>query len=356
MRQTISVYKDEIKSFPNRAIVIGSHCSNKRRKKYLIELLKGIRKRKINAIVIVCSHILPFHEIYGYADYVVYNKNNPLYNREIKNAKASRDYWTVLYTKRGEPAADFTVAKNFIYHSYAHHLQIYDGISLAKSQNIEYIHYINYDVDPKNLDQLDEQYQNLRSGYDLVFYGYEEKDDKPVAMNTEFFSFKTSAAKNILSILSIEDFEKMPENSLEHSYYNLFRDNNKKYLGNVSFANFGRENYSDSVESNEDRLMKLDPCIGEIMVIPYKYDEILRICTGSGHTMENGTEVDVRYDVFDKNFLKTRSINFLISKYTWNEQYFQNPDEQYVKVYCNGIQMSFFDIRDPDNLGIGNFV
>lgn len=355
MRQTISVIDDKIKSFPNRAIVIGSHCSNKRRKKYLIELLKGIRKREINAIVIVCSHILPFHEIYGYADYVLYNKNNPLYNREIKNAKASKDYWTILYTKRGEPAADFTVAKNFIYHSYAHHLQIYDGISLAKSQNIEYIHYINYDVEPNILDKIDEHYDILSSGHDLVFYDYEQKNDNSLAMNTEFFSIKSSATTNLFSALSIEDFEKLPGPSLEHSYYDLFKDSNKKCVG-VRENGFGREHYSNYVESNEDRLMKLDPCIGEILVIPYKYDDILKLCTGSGINMRDDAVIDVRYDVFDRNFLKTRSINFLIPKNTWNEQYFLNPDEQYIKVYCDGIQMSFFDIRDPDNLGIGNFV
>lgn len=355
MRQTISVIDDETKSFPNRAIVIGSHCSTKRRKKYLIELLEGIRKREIDAIVIVCSHILPFYEIYGYADYVLYNKNNPLYNREIKNARASRDYWSVIYTKRGENAATFTVAKNFIYHSYAHHLQIYDGINLAKTQNIEYIHYINYDVEPTIVDELDEHYELMLSGHDLVFYDYEDINAGPLTMNTEFFSLKTSTAKNLLSVLSIEDFEKFSGHALEHLYYDFFKDSNKKCIG-VRENGFGREHFSTSAESNEDRLIKLDPCIGEILVIPYKYDETLRLCTAGGSNMKNDSQVDVRYDVFDRNFLKTRSINFLISKYSWNEQYFENPDEQYIKVYCDGNQMSFFDIRDPDNLGMGNFV
>lgn len=350
MKQTIYQDKERLIEFPNRAIIVGCHCNNQEKEDITIAMLEGVREKYKNGILlIVASHLSLSKELQKHADYVVVNKNNPIMNRDLINDTTLLSlYGTEVYRSNGQ--RDFVSRPRFN-HSYAHHLLIKDAFDICVNNEIEFVHFLNYDVPvDKCLEEIDHHMVKLKlEDYDGVFYYYHFK----MFYNTEFFSMTTSAySKYLKPIKSFKDWTQNEHIDTEQNYRVFLEDANiscddifhkdvSDIIGEISFDN-------DIGEAEE--VSVLNSKVSNMTVIPYIKDGQTIINTCFTRYNDPATEKTVKWESLDDDKNHINFYEAVVSQNNWCD--YVCPDNcRYVKIYINHNLKAFFDIKDKRNIG-----
>ena len=363
-RQTITQQYDDIKQFPNRAILFTSYITTEVQKKYFLSLLEYVKTHCENSLIVLSSHLSVDDEILNYVDTFIFSKNNPAVNRQCKTHESMNRFVTVFSFPENEEW-DLHLHRPYIQHAYAHHLNKYDGLQYLKSQRIEYAHVLNYDLQIEKLKELNNQYSLMKDdGYDLIYYDCDTWLGKD-AMNTELFSVRTSACSDkLLNILSFQEYDNATDVVHEKTYLNLF-DNKKKFnYGSVN-KTMGYFRFDDEKDTNELKDIDLINTVIMTNVMFYLFtlkNNVLNKCTIDNEfydsldvtdsilIMHNQTEnnINVNYLFYDENFVEINFVKNVIGNGTFN-YYNVSNDVRYCKVRVNDKDKSFFDIRDSRN-------
>lgn len=363
MRQTISQKCCELNkcscksttviSFPERCFVVGAHCSTDERTKRLKELLKNIVNKFENPFIILASH-LPIldSEIYESIDYLVYNKNNPIINRDVYTSSQKQQLFSIFCYKEGK---EILISRSAPYQGYAQHLSMMDAFSLADYQRFKYIHYMNYDVSFDLLDQLNKHYDFLKDGYDLVHYLYGTKEEQYI--NTDAFSITTECSTRLLlPCLSYDEYTKFTVSEyhfgLEPAYSkNLYSANkmNLGYFHDGPYRPIGTISFSNVMDVEDVSL--LGSPVSGVTVIPYEHEGVTKIIVSNSWSVSKEYVKETFITMFldeSKNVISTNSFEMTIGN--WIELYPDN-DVKYVKIIFDGSTKIFFDLKDKNNYG-----
>lgn len=341
MRQIIEKNKKRQKIFSDRAIVVNGHCNEFYKKVMLIELLELIKYKFKDCTIIYATHLPIDAEIYDYADYIVYNKNNPIFNKEVITDFSKNIWWWNSWTYREN--GNLRLMRNMLYHGYAHHMLLNDSTALAKNQRIEYIHYVNYDVRLDIIQNLEQHYNLLKNdGYDLVAYQYFED-----GIGTEFFSAKTDAAvDSICSVLSLEDYESFGATSLETQYKSMFKGKKIKNLGYFKEDEYYVGRLRFDFRDKFDTVIPLNSNIDGVVIIPYVYEKERRLNVSNS----NSEQYNVYIHQYDSNHEKTNSEFIPLGPNQWIELV-PKPNSRYIKIFFDDKEKTFFDLDDDFNYG-----
>ena len=221
--QTLKIDFDDWKSYPERAFLVSSHCNTPDKKNMLLSVLREIKKCFPDSYVLLCSHLPIEESVYSYIDNFIYEKNNPIINKDLRdNITCGRWFVTMAFIWNG---VEINLSKNYLYHAYAHHINKYEGLHHLLGQKIKYAHVLNYDIDTSRIAELEEHYQKMKNdGKDVIYYDCESWLMQP-SMNTEFFSLSLdSAEKSILKLLSYADYESVMDKTHEATYFNILKN------------------------------------------------------------------------------------------------------------------------------------
>jgi len=344
MRQIVQKKNNNVKLLSNRAMVVNGHCNEFYKKVMLIEILSTIRELFNDVTVFYATHLPVDNEIYDYVDYVIYNKNNPIFNKDVYTQFSEHCYWWNSWVFK--PEGNFRIMRNSQYHGYAHHILLNDATAVVHNQRIDYIHYVNYDVRLELLPTLEEHYNYMKvDDYDVVSYQF-FKD----GMGTEFFSAKTNVAYEcICSVLTVEEYEKFGKAALESTYKMMFNGKKNKNLGffqpeKGENINVGRLAFD--FRETLGSVVPLNSNIDGVLVIPYEQNKIKRINVMNSHNKI----VHVTMKQFDLYNEELKSDNFILGLNQWNELY-PGPKTRYIKVFFNGKEKTFFDLENKFNWG-----
>jgi len=350
---TCSCESTTIISFPERCFVVGAHCSTGNRTKRLRELLKNINDKFEDPFIILVSHLpIDDPEIYEFIDYLVYNKNNPIINREVYTSAQKQQLFSVYCWKEGK---EVRISRSAPYQGYAQHLSMMDAFSLADYQRFKYIHYMNYDVSFALLDELNDHYVFLKNEYDVVHYLYNDPDND--IFNTDAFSIKTECARRLLlPFLSYDEYMKFSISEyhfgLERAYSKNLYSANKKNLGYFQqnpHKTIGVFSFSDVTDVEEVGL--LGSPVGGVTVIPYEYEGATRVIISNSWAQSKEYVKEVIAVIFldeSKNQLSMHPFEMSIGN--WFELY-PDKDVKYVKIIFDGSAKILFDLKDKNNYG-----
>tara|TARA_B100001564_G_C20657495_1_gene679922 strand:+ start:980 stop:2047 length:1068 start_codon:yes stop_codon:yes gene_type:complete len=346
-KQTIESFTGYVKEIPDRAIIVGCHCDTDYKMKLTNDLLIKIRgKFKDDIFLVVASHLPVTEEIQELCDYFVYNKNNPVINLDILTSTTENSSMlNELWRANGVMERIKTLRKN---HSYAHHLLIRDAFHVCMSNNVSFVHYMNYDSPEKCLSEIGWHLTKLDE-YDGVFYDYHHKQ----YYNTEFFSMTTKAFDKFLShIISYEQWESDQSFDTEVNYSKFLKTANifcedifdpdvSDIIGSVSFGSEVNRKGTPDILKN---------VVGNFTVIPYERDG--KIIINNSYTGYNDSkhEKHIRWESFDENLNQINFYDAVVSKNNWVD-YICPENCKFVKIYIDLELKSFFDITNKKNIG-----
>ena len=205
--------------FTEDVFVVDCWPDNKDKENVLVELLT--RLRVYNSPIILCGHYPVNPEIQKLADYYLYDSNNDLLlEKDFDKYGVNSDRWTDFGNVKLTNKIEF-------HHDYAIWLTMKNAFALAKQLGKKYIHFLEYDNLPDEI-QYRQAFMEYVRHNDVVVQEYSEgstKEDNPYCA-TYIFSIKTDVALEMVSkINSKEEFFKNKPNrwQLEKVFYQTLK-------------------------------------------------------------------------------------------------------------------------------------
>lgn len=205
--------------FTEDVFVVDCWPDNKDKENVLVELLT--RLRVYNSPIILCGHYPVKPEIQKLADYYLYDSNNDLLlEKDFDRYGVNSDRWTDFGNAKLTNKIDF-------HHDYAIWLTMKNAFALAKQLGKKYIHFLEYDNLPDEI-QYRQAFMEYVRHNDVVVQEYSEgstREENPYCA-TYIFSIKTDVALEMVSkINSKEEFFKNKPNrwQLEKVFYQTLK-------------------------------------------------------------------------------------------------------------------------------------
>jgi autotransporter strand-loop-strand O-heptosyltransferase len=205
--------------FTEDVFVVDCWPDNKDKENVLIELLN--RLRVYNSPIILCGHYPVKPEIQKLADYYLYDSNNDLLlEKDFDEYGVNSDRWTDFGNSKLTNKIDF-------HHDYSIWLTMKNAFALAKQLGKKYIHFLEYDNLPDEI-QYRQAFMEYVRHNDVVVHEYSEgstREDNPYCA-TYIYSIKTDVALEMVNkINSKEEFFKNKPNSwqLEKVFYQTLK-------------------------------------------------------------------------------------------------------------------------------------
>ena len=205
--------------FTEDVFVVDCWPDNKDKENVLKELLT--RLRVYNCPIILCGHYPVNPEIQKLADYFIYDSNNDiLLEKDYVKYDVFSDRWTDLGNYKIINKIDF-------HHDYAIWLTMKNAFNLVKQLGKKYIHFLEYDNLPDEIQYRQAFMEYMRSN-DAVVYEYSEgstKEENPYS-STYIFSIKTDVALELVSKINTKEeyFKNKPNKwQLEKVFYQTLR-------------------------------------------------------------------------------------------------------------------------------------
>lgn len=222
----------------NHFIIVCAYPDTSAKESVLTEFIEKLSKFENITICYSTHHPNIPQKVVELADYVIYNKENPILN------------WDIIddFTRTFGSQANFSDNTSYLqyyqpYHGYAHHLSVCDGISIGLENGYTTFSLMNYDCIDFCLDELPFHISHIRDeNVDAIFYPYEDEQ-----FNTEFFTFTDEVGESLCEIRSYEDFsnfenmmyEKMVRQTVYQNKYRVVLrkfDTPNKSLGKIAFT------------------------------------------------------------------------------------------------------------------------
>ena len=201
--------------FNDDVFVVDCWPDNKDKENVLKKLL--ISLKVYNCPIILCGHYAVSPEIQVLADYYLYDSNNDiLLEKDFETYGINSDRWTDMGTYKLTNKIDF-------HHDYAIWLTMKNAFNLVKQLGKQYIHFLEYDNLPDEIQYRQAFMEYVRSN-DAVVYEYSEgstKESNPYS-SAYIFSIKTDVALKMISLINSKEeyFKGKPDNwQLEKQLY-----------------------------------------------------------------------------------------------------------------------------------------
>jgi len=222
----------------NELVAILSHADTPDKVSVLEECVNEIKKQ--GKKIIISSHInIPEH-LYDIADYVIYDKENPIIRYDEYQSNQSVVFVWASYL---EYFQNFPIEFN---HAYAVHRLILNCLSIAKSNDYDIIHFVNYDYVIKD-EKILENHNLLLKDYDIVSYmGFENQEH----ISSAFFSIKNNDViyNSLLNVKSKEDYCRVGVPIYEEFLYKILNEHvSTKYIHIDEIKNSGNVIGSKSI-------------------------------------------------------------------------------------------------------------
>jgi autotransporter strand-loop-strand O-heptosyltransferase len=241
--------------FTEDVFVVDCWPDNKDKENVLKELLT--RLKVYNCPIILCGHYPVNPEIQKLADYFIYDSNNDiLLEKDYSEYGVNSDRWTDL--------GDFKIINKVdFHHDYAIWLTMKNAFNLVKQLGKKYIHFIEYDNLPDEIQYRQAFMEYIRSN-DAVVYEYSEgstREENPYS-STYIFSIKTDIALELVSKINTKEeyFKNKPNRwQLEKVFYQTLKSitNNifvSKYVPNNNELNIFAAWNRNGITKNGARL------------------------------------------------------------------------------------------------------
>jgi len=335
----------------DKNILIGAHCSSESRVDKLLSLVDYIKSTTKNYNLYLVTHIFPHIKFKNSFDYIIYNANNPIMNKDIITG-SSQNHLIAIFTRRGDK--NLTAYRKSFYHGYAHHLSIRDGLMAISNQNTLLTHYMNYDVDHSLIDRLPEIEEMLQYKCDFVHFSYFEKS----GINTEAFSLKDRIiGETIGDVVSFDDFFKYSHNGVsygvEHIYKNIFKNIDSYDMGHFNDKKekyswiIGTSSFFDDIDHDNTHLLNSD--ISGLHIIPYVNDDGMKKILMNNSQYTGIPVFKMKFEFLSDNKLENTIEHELVTNF-WQEHTLPVNCNR-VKIYVNNILKAFFDVNDENNFG-----
>ena len=201
--------------FNDDVFVVDCWPDNKDKENVLKKLL--ISLKVYNCPIILCGHYAVSPEIQVLADYYLYDSNNDiLLEKDFKEYGVNSDRWTDMGSYKITNKVDF-------HHDYAIWLTMKNAFNLVKQLGKQYIHFLEYDNLPDEIQYRQAFMEYIRSN-DAVVYEYSEgstKESNPYS-SAYIFSIKTDVALKMISLINSKEeyFKGKPDSwQLEKQLY-----------------------------------------------------------------------------------------------------------------------------------------
>jgi autotransporter strand-loop-strand O-heptosyltransferase len=182
------------------ATVVMSHADSDEKEELLRLSILSLKRQGYP--VIVSSHIPVSKRIHDIADYVVFDKENPIVFSD-EYASLSNTV-PVHYIKYNEFALSYSFDFN---HGYAALKLIKNGLSIASVNKYERVHFVNYDYVIKDPSVLENHSTKLEE-FDIFSYNWNPGES---SLNSGFFSGKTNLIlKSLEKFNSKQDYFSLP--------------------------------------------------------------------------------------------------------------------------------------------------
>jgi hypothetical protein len=227
-------------------VLITSHANTDERKDLLKSCIDEVKKMGYK--VIVSSHI-PIDDIIDEVDYFTYSKDNPVLTYKDYNKYKFNVF--LYWTRQNEYQFSIPFELN---HGYAVFRLIIDAVHLAKLNNYEKIHIINYDYIIKDIDLL-KSHNDLLNDNDVVSYNWCNITE---VISSALFSAKTDfLLQSMNNIRTIDDYFSYCHTAVfEEFLFVLFQRNSAK-INHISDLNSLREkNIIDEVHLSVNKPIK----------------------------------------------------------------------------------------------------
>jgi autotransporter strand-loop-strand O-heptosyltransferase len=184
--------------FNDDVFVVDCWPDNKDKENVLKKLL--ISLKVYNCPIILCGHYAVSPEIQVLADYYLYDGNNDiLLEKDFAEYGINSDRWTDMGTYKITNKIDF-------HHDYAIWLTMKNAFNLVKQLGKQYIHFLEYDNLPDEIQYRQAFMEYIRSN-DAVVYEYSEgstKESNPYS-SAYIFSIKTDVALKMISLINSKE-------------------------------------------------------------------------------------------------------------------------------------------------------
>ena len=241
--------------FNEDVFVVDCWPDNKDKENVLKKLLTSLKV--YNCPIILCGHYPVTPDIQKLADYYIYDSNNDiLLEKDFEEYGVNSDRWTDMGNYKITNKVEF-------HHDYAIWLTMKNAFNLVKQLGKKYIHFLEYDNLPDEIQYRQSFMEYMRSN-DAVVYEYSEgstKEENPYSA-TYLFSIKTDIAIELVSkINSKEEYFKNKPNKwqLEKVFYQTLKSitNNifvSKYIANDNELNIFAAWNRNGITKNGARL------------------------------------------------------------------------------------------------------
>lgn len=158
-------------------------------------LLKLIERIKVfNIPIILCGHFPVNPKIQKQVDYFIYDKNNDiLLEKDFNQYEVMSDRWSIMNDYKVFNKVDF-------HHDYAIWITMKNAFNLVKQLNKKYIHFLEYDNIPDEI-QYRQAFMEYIRNHDAVVYEYMPGSTNQMQpyCSTYIFSIKTDVALSVIN-------------------------------------------------------------------------------------------------------------------------------------------------------------
>jgi len=188
-------------------------------------------KENTDYFVICTNHLSGDTELANMCDLYLYEKNNVLTTHTFYNHS-----WLITDTFRMDIYLD--KSKNDTYHGPAVHQNIYNGVSLAKMAQLDYVICMNFDVilAPSEFKKINDTISRLVAEQKSAFF-LKSLEQEGYHLKTVFFITNPDYYLDTIDPISDEEDynqllnkSKAPSNGLENMYYHMFENKLEKSL------------------------------------------------------------------------------------------------------------------------------
>jgi autotransporter strand-loop-strand O-heptosyltransferase len=198
------------------------------------------RVKVFNVPIILCGHYAVKPEIQKMVDYFIYDGNNDiLLEKDFKEYEVVSDRWSIMSDYKVFNKVDF-------HHDYAIWLTMKNAFNLANQLGKKYIHFLEYDNLPDEI-QYRQSFMEYVRGNDAVVYEYSENStkEKDPYSSTYIFSIRTNVALDLINKINSKEeyFKNRPHGwQLEKVFFQTLKSitNNifvSKYIPNEEELN-----------------------------------------------------------------------------------------------------------------------
>jgi len=205
--------------FNEDVFIIDSWTDTIEKENTLIELIKRIKV--FNVPIILATHYAVKPEIQKLVDYYIYDSNNDiLLEKDFNEYGVNSDRWSNMGGYQIINKIDF-------HHDYAIWLTMKNAFNLAKQLNKKYIHFLEFDNLPDEVQYRQSFMEYIRNN-DAVVYEYSEgstRENNPYS-STYIFSIRTDIANQLINKINSKEeyFKGKPDRwQLEKVFYQTLK-------------------------------------------------------------------------------------------------------------------------------------